>query len=84
MIWNDITKGSYKNKVHSDLDKGQSLGGTIAVPFTLKGNESKTIKLRFSWFVPDSKLRYGDDGEKACSDSNCCWPTTDNPAYTIL
>jgi uncharacterized protein (DUF608 family) len=72
MLWNDITKGSYKNKVHSDLDKGQSLGGTIAVPFTLKGNESKTIKLRFSWFVPDSKLRYGDDGEKACSDSNCC------------
>lgn len=72
MLWNDITKGNYKNKEHSDCDKGQSMGGTIAVPFTLKANDSKTIKLRFSWFVPDSNLRYGDDGEKTCSGSNCC------------
>jgi len=90
MLWNEITKGNYKNKEHIDLDKGQSTGGTIAVPFSLKSNESKTIKLRFSWFVPESNLRYGDDGEKACSDSNCCCSMKDEqlpkykPWYTTI
>lgn len=72
MLWNNISKGIYENKLHSDLDKGQSDGGTLAIPFALKARESKTIKLRFSWFVPESDIRTGDEAVPCCTDNCCC------------
>lgn len=84
MLWNNIEKGNYGNKMHPDLEKGQSGGGTISIPFILKANQSKTIKLRLSWFVPDSKHRFGNDEEKAsCSGSSCCCAKKDEqlPTY---
>lgn len=87
MLWNDIAKGDYKNKVHPDTDKGQSAGGTIAVPFSLKPNESRTIKLRLSWYVPDSNLRLGYDEACSCGPSCSCnqdGPSKYKPWYTAI
>ncbi len=73
MLWNNIAKGVFENKRYTDPEKGNSTGGTIAVPFSLAPGESKTIILRLSWYVPYSNLRVGKDDIPSCySSSNCC------------
>jgi uncharacterized protein (DUF608 family) len=54
-------------------------GASVYVPFALKPGESKTVRLMFSWFVPKTVLRYGEEppgtsGPKGCgpSESPCC------------
>jgi len=56
MLWNDIAKGAYSSGSHADND---SRGGYIAVPFTLKSGESKTIKIHTCWYVGETNLRCG-------------------------
>jgi uncharacterized protein (DUF608 family) len=36
-------------------------GASMFVPFTLKPGEEKTIRLLIAWYVPDSRLRQGED-----------------------
>ncbi|MDI6618792.1 MAG: GH116 family glycosyl hydrolase [Clostridiales bacterium] len=64
MLWNGISAGQYQNKEYPDSERGTEPGGTIAVPFKLKSGENKKIKLKLSWFVPDSDLNIGDDSVK--------------------
>ena len=57
--------------------EGRAPGASIFVPFHLKPGESKTIRLMFAWYVPNTLLRYGDDPQgtpeaKGCADARCC------------
>jgi uncharacterized protein (DUF608 family) len=72
ILWNNIADGLYGNKFYKDPEKGASPGGTIAIPFTLTQGSSKTIRLKFSWYVPLSSLRRGKDIECSCNNSCNC------------
>lgn len=59
ILWKEICDGRVKSAVHNDIEKGQSPGASLQVPFTLAAGESKTITVRLSWFVPYSNLCIG-------------------------
>jgi uncharacterized protein (DUF608 family) len=65
LAWDKITAGdtSANGPVESD-----SPGASLYVPFTLKPGESRTIALKFAWYVPDSDLRFAE--------TNGCEPNT--------
>jgi uncharacterized protein (DUF608 family) len=67
MLWNDIAKGAYSAGSHDELN---SRGGYIAVPFTLKSGECKTIKINTCWYVGETNLRCGPTLENE-EQSNC-------------
>jgi len=55
------------------------------VPVHLKPGEQKTIRVMFSWYVPNSDLRTGNDPESAASceaDGECCPPKYYQPWYS--
>jgi len=56
MLWNDIAKGAYSE---GGRDDGNSPGGYLAAPFTLKGGEHKTIRLNTCWYAGESNLTCG-------------------------
>ena len=71
MLWNHITQGTIQDAQHTDGgDPGK--GATLAVPFQLNPGERKTVKLRLSWYVPDSNLRTGTDDNASCCGSGGC------------
>ncbi|MDR2146514.1 MAG: hypothetical protein LBE91_08680, partial [Tannerella sp.] len=79
--WNDLCEGIIQENqpVASDAP-----GASLFVPFTLKANETKTIRLYMAWYVPFSNLKQGqeavveadkpDAAECCCSgsDNSCC------------
>lgn len=63
MAWNDISRG---NCPEQDVAQGQpSPGGSLFVPFKLAPHASKTIVLRFAWYVGQTNLHFGRDPEGA-------------------
>ncbi|GEP97553.1 GH116 family glycosyl hydrolase [Chitinophaga cymbidii] len=58
MVWNTIKAGETKSNAPVEKD---APGGSLYVPFRLKPGEKKVIRLMMSWYVPDSKLRIGED-----------------------
>ena len=84
ICWNDICEGIIQENppVASDAP-----GASLFVPFTLKPNETKTIRLYMAWYVPLSNLKQGKDAvveadkpnvpECCCGDSDksCCSST---------
>ena len=58
MVWNTVKEGKPKNNAPVEKD---APGASLFVPFTLKPGEKKTVRLMMAWYVPDSKLRIGDD-----------------------
>ena len=42
-------------------DGDPSTGGSLYVPFRLEPGQSKTIRVRLAWHVPETDLRYGKD-----------------------
>lgn len=58
MVWNTITEAVTKNTAPVEND---APGGSLYVSFKLKPGEQKNIRLLMSWYVPDSRLRIGDD-----------------------
>lgn len=58
MVWNTIKAGEVKS--NAPVEK-EAPGGSLFVPFRLKPGEKKVIRLMMTWYVPDSKLRIGDD-----------------------
>ncbi|MGI5894486.1 MAG: GH116 family glycosyl hydrolase [Candidatus Merdivicinus sp.] len=78
MLWNQLARGETPDRTFGK--DGKSAGGSLAVPFTVKPGESRTIALKMCWYVPDSKLRLGDPpGESSCC---CCGGTVDSrPKY---
>lgn len=58
MIWNTIKAAEIKNIPPVEKD---APGASLFVPFRLGPGEKKTVRLLMAWYVPDSKLRIGDD-----------------------
>ncbi|MBO9154686.1 GH116 family glycosyl hydrolase [Chitinophaga sp. GCM10012297] len=58
MTWNTIKAAEIKNNPPVEKD---APGASLFVPFRLGPKEKKTIRLMMAWYVPDSKLRIGDD-----------------------
>lgn len=58
MVWNSIKAAELKN--NAPVEKGAP-GASLFVPFHLGPGEKKTIRLLMAWYVPDSKLRVGED-----------------------
>jgi uncharacterized protein (DUF608 family) len=48
-------------EIHPNPPQPNSTGASLAVPFTLRPGQSKTIRLMIAWYVPDSHLRVGQD-----------------------
>ena len=62
MVWNTIANGETKSSV--PVEAGAP-GASLFVPFTLKPNEKKVIRLMMAWYVPNTTLRSGRDPEGA-------------------
>ena len=58
MVWNTLKDGHTRNTAPVEKD---APGGSLFVPFQLQPGEKKVIRLMMAWYVPDSKLRIGDD-----------------------
>lgn len=64
MIWRDIAAGECPERPPV-TEGGASPGGSLFVPFVLGPKESKTIVLRFAWYVGESGVRTGKEPEGA-------------------
>lgn len=60
MRWKDIAEGVATTACRDD---GKSPGGTLSVPFRLLPGEEKSIRVHFTWYVPQSGLRLGEETE---------------------
>ncbi|MFT3705146.1 MAG: GH116 family glycosyl hydrolase [Agriterribacter sp.] len=60
MAWNAVRDAQVKNHVPVDKD---APGASLYVPFTLEPGQEKTIRLMLGWYVPDTKLREGEEPE---------------------
>ena len=73
MAWNNVRDGQ-TNKV-DPVDKNAP-GASLYLPFSLLPGQTKTIRLLFSWYVPESDLHIGEPGaddKKDCDpESGCC------------
>lgn len=56
ILWKNIENGTI---VSNDPVDNSAPGATIYVPVKLKAGETKTIQVRFSWYMPDTKLSIG-------------------------
>ena len=82
MAWNNIEQ-SKVNRV-APLEK-DAPGASLFVPVTLAPGEEKTVRLMFSWYVPNSNIRLGDDpkGTPKCDPaSGCCASPFYQPWYS--
>jgi uncharacterized protein (DUF608 family) len=72
MAWNTILKGETRETAAID---DRAPGASLYVPFTIKPGETKTIRVMMTWYVPDTKMKYGKDAENVveedCEDPNC-------------
>ncbi len=58
IAWKDVQDGKCYDRAPA-TEGIASPGGSIFVPLKLKPNQTKTVKVMFSWYVPDSGLRIG-------------------------
>jgi uncharacterized protein (DUF608 family) len=84
MAWNNVEKGNFHEVAPV---KKNAPGASLFVPVVLKPGEEKTIKVLFSWYVPDSDLRTGKDqesqtGEECDSATGCCEAANYKPWYS--
>lgn len=81
MTWKMIENGGTREKPPCE---GSSPGASIYVPFQLASQASKTIRLLFAWYVPQSSIRAGSPppiDEKCCQTNVACCPKTYVPWY---
>ena len=52
--------------------KGKVAGASLYIPFSLEAGDSKSIRLKFCWYVPFSDLRRGADLEEVCKPGESC------------
>ena len=84
ICWNDICAGVMKQ---NDPVESGAPGASLFVPFKLQANETKTIRLYMTWYVPFSNIKFGQDAVNesdkpdasvCCSDKgNSCCPAPD-------
>jgi uncharacterized protein (DUF608 family) len=72
ITWESLMKAEIREK---EPVEQSAPGASLYVPFTLKGGESRTIRLMFSWYVPDSDLKYGKDRDGKETDKELCTGT---------
>jgi Predicted bile acid beta-glucosidase len=72
MTWNTILKGEIRNTSPVEDD---ARGASLYVPLTLNPGETKVIKLLMAWYVPNTKMKFGEDSKEidneACTDTAC-------------
>ncbi|HUX94196.1 MAG TPA: GH116 family glycosyl hydrolase [Bacteroidales bacterium] len=56
ILWKNIENSNMVSNAPVD---NSAPGASIYVPVKLKAGETKTIKVRFSWYMPDTKLSIG-------------------------
>ena len=72
MAWNAVKNGEIKNNAPVE---NNAPGASLYVPFTLAAGQSKTIRVSFAWYTPESELTFGDVGkpkENCDPASGCC------------
>jgi uncharacterized protein (DUF608 family) len=75
MVWNDANQGKVISR--RPYAKGDpSTGASLYVPFKLKPNSEKTIRLLFSWHVPKTNIREGIDPKRAKKVQHRPWYTS--------
>ncbi len=82
MVWNTIgqSKISRVDPVEKD-----SPGASLYVPLVLVPGEEKTVRLHFSWYVPNTNIRAGIDPKttpKCVPSSGCCPSPFYQPWYS--
>ena len=61
MAWNKVAEGDI-----TPVEPAEgTTGGSLFVPFKLAPGESKTIRLLFCWYVPQTNIRYSNDASTA-------------------
>lgn len=58
VCWNDITAGTLRQ---SPPLEAEAPGASLAIPFTLQPNETRTIRLSMAWYAPYSNVRKGSE-----------------------
>ena len=56
VVWDNIRYGRIADK---QPVKGVAPGASVYVPLTLQPGETKTVKVNFCWYLPDSNLSIG-------------------------
>ncbi|HVZ97215.1 MAG TPA: GH116 family glycosyl hydrolase [Chitinophagaceae bacterium] len=72
MAWNAVKNAEIKSVDPVEKD---APGASLYVPFSLQPGESKTIKIFFAWYTPNSEMTYGEAGKPKvnCNPaSGCC------------
>ncbi|MCX7866494.1 MAG: non-lysosomal glucosylceramidase [Limisphaera sp.] len=64
MAWKDIAEGRCVDRPPV-TDGTPAPGATLFVPFRLEPRATRTVILRFAWYVGETNLRYGRDPEGA-------------------
>lgn len=75
MQWNQLCRGLKERHGYSDPEKGGSPGASVAVKLHLEPGQSETVKLRLCWFVPNSRLRIGQDDDGKSPEEREALPT---------
>jgi uncharacterized protein (DUF608 family) len=73
-LWRDIVAGTHRNAVHNEAP--MTPGVSVTRKLTLGPGQTDTVRLRISWYVPDSDL------QQACGDDCDCG--THQPRYAEL
>jgi uncharacterized protein (DUF608 family) len=76
MAWKDVAEAASYDRAPV-TEGGASPGGSVFVPFQLAAGATKTITLRFAWFVGRTNLRIGTDPAGTTTD-----PGNYRPWYT--
>jgi uncharacterized protein (DUF608 family) len=76
MVWNKIEAGDSQNNAAVDND---APGASLFVPITLKAGEKRTVKIRMAWYVPDTRLRIGEEPRDS-KDQPCDPPPVETSA----
>lgn len=65
-VWKHVQNGDLvDNQPFPEEDLHQSYGGSVYAPVSIPAGESRTVTIRFSWYVPQSDLRAGVNLEPA-------------------
>jgi uncharacterized protein (DUF608 family) len=79
IAWKNIEEGKCFAQPPITIGK-PSPGATIFVPFRLAPGAEKTVRLLFSWYVPETNLRFGKDVEPPATPASR--PATYKPWYS--
>ena len=79
-IWKEVRDGSMPENGPVPDGARPSAGGSVSVPLMLAPGESRTVRLRFAWYVPDTGL--SECRELADCGSGCaCDPKPEPDAH---